>query len=272
MQQQGKRALITGATGGIGTQLVKQLKQQDYALWLLDKDLAPLLDMQQTYTAHIQQADLSVSEQVQDLCEHIKQTSEVIDVAFVNAGIVVPKLVAENQAQDIDLQLDINLKSAVHLIHALTQKMLKQGYGNIIVTVSMGGIIALERSALYSASKFGLRGFILALQQELRRSKVRVSAVYASGIDTPMLRYEAKNNGNSLNFLATPLQPEKVAKTMISTIKTGKESIYLPYIDSLTSRLLGAFPWLIYPISPILTYLGEKGRKRYLRRIQSDHS
>ncbi len=263
-----KTALITGATGGIGKQLVAQLTQQNYDLWLIDKEQTMLTEVQQNHpNTYIQQVDLSVSKQVQNLCKDIAQLSDTIDVAFVNAGIVIPKLVVENQTQDIDLQLDINLKSALHLIHALTQKMLKQGHGNIIVTVSMGGIIALERSALYSASKFGLRGFILALQQELRGSKVHLSALYASGIDTPMLRYEAKNNGNSLNFLATPLQPEKVAKTMIDAIKTGKESIYLPYIDSLTSRLLGAFPWLIYPISPILKYFGEKGRKRYLKTL-----
>lgn len=265
-------ALITGAAGGIGSQIVKKLADDGYDLWLIDKNKASL-EVLCDNVSHFkaQQADLSVQTQVSTLCQQIQDYERCIDVAIVNAGIVIPNKVIDNTPEDIDAQLDINLRSSIHLIHALTRKMLEQGHGNIIVTVSMGAIIALEGSAMYSASKFGLRGFILALQHELRGTPVKVTAVYASGVDTPMLEYEAKNRGNSLNFLSQPLASQRVAQAIFEAIKTGKESIYLPYFDSLSARLVCAFPWIIYPIYPLLKYLGEKGRKKYLQKIQNKH-
>lgn len=265
-------ALVTGATGGIGSQVVKKLADAGYDLWLVDKHKAPLDALcNNASNFKAQQVDLSVPAQVSTLCQQIQDCEQHIDVAIVNAGIVIPNKVIDNTPEDIDAQIDINLRSSIHLIHSLTRKMLEQGHGNIIVTVSMGAIIALEGSAMYSASKFGLRGFILALQHELRGTPVKVTAVYASGVDTPMLEYEAKNNGNSLNFLAQPLAPERVAQAIFETIKTGKESIYLPYFDSLSARLVCAFPWIIYPLYPLLKRLGEKGRKKYLQKIQNRH-
>lgn len=265
-------ALVTGAGGGIGSQVVKKLADGRYDLWLVDKHKVPLDALcHNSANFKTQQVDLSVQAQVSRLCQQIQDCEQHIDVAIVNAGIVIPNKVIDNTPEDIDAQIDINLRSSIHLIHSLTRKMLEQGHGNIIVTVSMGAIIALEGSAMYSASKFGLRGFILALQHELRGTPVKVTAVYASGVDTPMLEYEARNNGNSLNFLAQPLAPERVAQAIFETIKTGKESIYLPYLDSLSARLVCAFPWIIYPLYPLFKRLGEKGRKKYLQKIQNRH-
>lgn len=270
MNRASKLALVTGASGGIGSQVVAKLHEQGYDLWLVDKNKESLEALgEQTQNSQIQQVDLSVGHEVYELCEQIQTHPQAIDVAVVNAGIVIPKSVVDTSIEEINAQLDINLKSAIFLIQALSKKMLKQDHGNIVVTVSMGAIIALENSALYSASKFGLRGFILALQQELKGSGVKISAVYASGIDTLMLEYEAQNGGNALNFLSTPLAASKVADAMLKALKTGKASVYIPYFDSLTTRLLGAFPWLIYPISPLLKYFGEQGRKKYLKTIQA---
>lgn len=273
MTAQTKTALVTGACGGIGSEVVAKLDRANFDLWLVDKKADALAHLQTgKQNARIQQVDLSLSDQVYQLCEQIQNASDFIDVAIINAGIVVPKSVIDTSAREINSQLDINLKSAIFLIQSVAKKMQQQGSGSIVVTVSMGGIIALEHSALYSASKFGLRGFILALQQELKGTQVKLSAIYASGVDTPMLEYEAENGGNVLNFLSDPMPASKVADAMLKAIKTGKASVYLPYWDSLSSRLIGAFPWLIHPVLPLLYYLGARGRKKYLNKLQARRS
>ncbi len=133
--------------------------------------------------------------------------------------------------------------------------------------VSMGGIIALRGSGAYSATKFGLRGFHTSLHQELAGSGVRVMGVFPSGVDTPMLRKEAAHaSGSPLNFVGAVLSPEQVADACMAALERGKLETYVPYIDSLTTRLLGAFPWLIRRVEPRFAAVGERGRRRYLAR------
>ena len=139
------------------------------------------------------------------------------------------------------------------------------GAATILAIVSMGGIIALRGSASYSASKFGLRGFHTSIQQELHDRGVRVMGVFPSGVDTPMLRKEAEHaSGSPLNFVGTVLTADQVADACMRALDSGRLETYIPYVDSLTTRLFGAMPGLIRRAEPLLAGLGEKGRERFL--------
>lgn len=273
-----KYALITGATGGIGKEVAKRLNKLGYKLVLVDIDSKRLKAMQENYCKSILiKLDMTDRATLGDFCNKITTgdflpKNSNLAVGIINAGIVVPKYLTKTSPQEIDAQLDINLRSALHLIRALAIYMQKQNSGHILASVSMGGIISLKGSGIYSATKFGLRGFLTSLKDELKPNNIFVTGIYPSGVDTPMLRFEANNGGNVLNYLSHPLKVEKVGDIYEKALKKPKLDYYLPYFDSLTSRFIGAFPWLLGALYPLLEKIGERGRIKYIKSLEDKNS
>ncbi|HRH56853.1 MAG TPA: SDR family oxidoreductase [Chitinophagales bacterium] len=263
-----KLVMITGAASGIGKATAELLHTQGYSLWLIDMNEAALKTMQQNLpNTQITVCNLADKKELEMLSEMITQKTQ-IDIVFLNAGIVLPGNFIDIPFEKSELQLNLNLYSTLYLNHVCGIKMKEQGKGHIINTVSMAGIIGLKGSAVYSACKFGLRGFLMAFRNEMRPFGVAVSGIYLSAVDTAMLRAEAADpKGTSLNFLSEPIEAEKVAKFVLKLLKTKKVEVYMPYIDSLTTKFLGAFPLLIPFIYPILEIIGERGRKKYIKKL-----
>jgi len=274
-----KTFFINGACGGVGQATVKAFHEAGYQIWASDVNQNALDELTKQYP-HIKTSciDVSDKQQLKNLCDEITTTPQ-IDVAHVNAGIVKPNEVVDSTEQEIDAQLDINLRSALHLNRALAIKMKTQKSGHIVNTVSMGALISLPSSAVYCATKAALRSFLTAMQAELKPFGVSVSGIYPSGIHTPMLQYEALNQGSPLNFLNMPVSAENVANTVLKSAGKSagnsngkgrgakKLEYYLPYSDSISSRIVNAFPWLLQKIYPLFRYLGEKGRAKYIRKF-----
>lgn len=185
-----KVALITGAVGGIGKETTKLLHQEGYDLWLLDINEEGLKAMQQNYPdARISVCDLNKDKEVANLFQEVAANDDLF-LAFINAGVITSGDVIDLPLEKIDLQLQVNLRSAIHLNHACGKKLKERREGHIINTVSMGGILGLRGSATYSATKFGLRGFLMGFHSEMKPYGVHVSGIYPSGVDS--LCYEWK--------------------------------------------------------------------------------
>lgn len=261
-----KTALVTGAAGDIGAEVASQLDILGYRLLLIDIDLERLEKLAESFKdASCMKVDLTNREELSKLNHMISQEHDHIDVAFINAGMIVVGEVTALTEQQIDLQLELNLRSAMHLIKACAENMKAHNSGHIISTVSMGGIIALKGSATYSATKFGLRGFMTGIRDELKPYNVEVSGIFPSGVDTQLLRYEAQNGGSPLNFVSTPQTVETVGKTFLKALKTKRLEYYVPFSDGASGRIVSVFPWLIRYLYPVLEKLGEKGRIKYLK-------
>lgn len=188
-------------------------------------------------SSQIEVVDLSQSGETEALSDRIRNDHPPLDIVFINAGVVEPENFADRAFSSIDREIDINFRSAVHLIHACIPGMKQRRRGHIIATSSIGGILALGDSSLYSATKFALRGFLSGLKQELLASGIAVSGLYPGAVDTAMLRYEAENGGSALNFLHPPVSVEVVGDAFMKTLKSRKLEIYIPYSDGLSSRL-----------------------------------
>ncbi len=145
--------------------------------------------------------------------------------------------------------------------------MVAHGGGHIIATVSMGGIVSLKGSAVYSGSKFGLRGFMAGIRDELKPYKVNISGIYPTGVDSKMLRYEATHGGSLLNFVSVPVTVKDVGDAVIKAIKSKHLELYVPYSESLSGRFISCFPWMISYLYPLLEWVGRRGRNKYLKRI-----
>jgi len=265
-----KTALVTGAAGDIGENVAKRLYALGYKLILIDLNESKLNELSGTLSGSIAIAtDLTERIQFTQLLARVKQEFGHINLAFINAGSICVGNIIDLSEQQIDLQLELNLRSAIHLIKACATNMVSHGSGHIISTVSMGGIVSLKGSATYSATKFGLRGFMTGIRDELSPLGVRVTGIYPSGVDTQMLRYEAMNGGSELNFVSTPLSIDEVGKAVIKATHSKQLEIYLPYSESIGGRLVSCFPWMIRYLYPFMERVGRRGLKKYLNTLKT---
>ena len=264
----GKLALITGAAGGIGSAVARRFHALGFRLILVDIDEARLAASAAAYPGAI----LKVLDQRDNVglnrfCDEVIRDGDFIDVAVINAGMLVIGDLGDITQQGMLDQLQVNLISTSILIQALARRMTLACKGHIMATVSMGGIVSLKGSATYSASKFGVRGLLWGLKDELKPHGVHVTGIYPAGVDTPMLRHEATHGGSALNFVGVPVTADDVAKAYEKALTKPKLEVYVPYSESISGRIAGAFPWLLGGLYPTLEKMGEAGRKKFLKRI-----
>lgn len=266
--------LITGATGGIGAEACLRFHKLGYKLILVDNN-PQVQQLAEKYQALFYCVDFNNQTQLLNFCKVIENNFNEHNIklthSFLNAGIVIPNYFLQTSYEDINAQMQINCLSTINLLRACGENMRNNGGGHIIVTVSMGALISLQKSAVYSASKFALRGLLSALYDEFILDKIYVSGIYPSAVDTNMLRFEAQNGGNVLNYLSMPKTCQQVGDALEKIIKNKKLETYLPYADSIGARLICSFPWLLRYVYPLLSKMGERGRKKYLKYINSQN-
>jgi len=263
-------ALVTGAAGGIGLEVAQRLAAAGYTVLAAERDdeLAQMASRRIGRGSVPVAADLADATAVDALCGRIEsEWGDALDVCFLNAGIIIPSDVVDTSAEEIDLQLQVMLTSAIKLARSAASVMQPRGTGSIVATVSMGGVLAMPGSATYSAAKAGLRAFLAALHLELRSSGVRVGGVYPSAVDTQMLQHEARHGGSPLNFAGAISSVTDVADGVEKVMRTGRLEVFVPTSDGLLARLLQATPRLVPYLLPPANWLGERGRRRYLAKI-----
>jgi 2-dehydro-3-deoxy-L-rhamnonate dehydrogenase (NAD+) len=271
MAESRKTALVTGASSGIGAEFAKRLDGLGYRLTLLGRS-KPRLDAIAKTLSHTPDyiiADLATEKGRKAAAGAIE--AETFDLLIANAGVAHPAPLAVADAAKQEETVATNLLGGMRVIQAALPAMLKRRKGDIIAVVSMGGIIALENYTAYSASKFGMRGFLWALSNELKGTGVNLSGMYCSAVDTPMLREEAQNPyGSPLNFMGKVSTPQDVVTRALKALEKPQLEMYVPYGDSWTARILGFFPRYLEKLAPMLVSSGEKGRKKYLEKVLKD--
>jgi short-subunit dehydrogenase len=263
----GKTALITGGGGAIALAIARKLEARDYDLILADL-YAERMDASADELTRVVgqiQADLSTASGVADLCQAILQRRPAIDLLVNNAGIIQPGAITDISPGDLERHIQINLVAPMRLTQAAANVMAERGSGQILSIVSAAGLIALPGSAAYSASKFGLRGFLASARLELAPRGVKVNAILPGAVDTPMLRYEATHGGSVLNFLNKDvLTVDQVADAAMVALDRDKAEVYVPYGDGIIGRVAGSLPWLLPMLLPSLEKEGRKGHARFL--------
>lgn len=260
------KALVTGGGGAMAGEIALRLERLGYSLVLVDVDeermaavASSLRGGAQTYVA-----DLSDLPQIRAVAEWIETEHADLDLLVNNAGIIRPGDIADLEADVIERHITVNLLAPMQITAAAARGMKVRGRGDIVSIVSMGGILALPGSASYAASKFGLRGFQTSIRSELAPYGVRVMGVFPSGVDTPMLRYEATHGGSPLNFVGKVKTVVDIGDAVEKALRSGKLETYVPYGDSLTTRVVGSAPWSVEKVVPLFTRSGEKGRAAFI--------
>jgi short-subunit dehydrogenase len=167
------RVLITGATGGIGHAIARAFAARGAQLVLTGRRTEVLEPLAAELGARARACDLADRAAVAALAEECADS----DVLVANAALPASGLLTDLSQEQIDRMLEVNLRAPVALARALAPRMIERHRGHLVFVSSLSGKTASPASSVYSATKFGLRGFALGLRQDLAGHGVGVSVV-----------------------------------------------------------------------------------------------
>ncbi|RVW08780.1 SDR family oxidoreductase [Prescottella agglutinans] len=258
------RAVVTGAGGAIGSAICRGLASRGYDIIAVDLDGEGLAALADTSPARITPHRCDVTDPAARTAL-VTAVGSDCDLLVHVAGVVVTTPFEKVTDAEVDHELGVNLLAPVHLTRAL-YPALQKSRGHVVAIVSIGGLLPLGESPGYSASKFGLRGFLLALAARTRETGVRVSIVNPGSVDTPMLQHEAAHGGSALNFLSTPLAPQRIADRVSVLVDRPRVETNVPRSDGWMVKTGMLMPGLTLRALPWIARLGGRNRQRYRER------
>ena len=221
MTLQGKAAIVTGASRGIGRAIAVDLVKNGADVVLAGRDRSALEETVAACNAAREGAKaLVVTGDAADQSTvdgWIKETLEAfgrVDFAIANAGQSVDALLLRLKPDVVDQMLSVNLKSAFYLCGAVAKPMMKQRGGSIVLISSIVGLTGNPGQAAYAASKAGLLGLTKSLAKELGSRNIRVNAVAPGLIETAMtekMTGEVREYLLNQAALGRPGKPEDVS-------------------------------------------------------------
>ena len=185
---EGRKALITGASGGIGKEIAKVLIEHNAEVCISGRNIEELNSLKESLgkKCFIVACDLSKKEEIIDLVKKSDDLLGHIDILINNAGITKDNIflrMSENEWKDV---LSVNLNSTFSILKLITKGMVKRKYGRIINISSIVGVTGGAGQVNYSASKAGLIGLTKSLSQELATRNITVNCIAPGFIETPM--------------------------------------------------------------------------------------
>ena len=185
---EGKSALVTGASGGIGGAIARRLHAlgADVGLHGTRAERLESLKGELGERAHVLAADLSDRDEIADLAKRAEDTLGGVHILVNNAGITKDGLFVRMKDEDWDRVLEINLGAAFRLTRALTQPMMKRRGGRVVNITSVVGVTGNPGQANYCASKAGMIGFTKSIAQELATRGITANCVAPGFIESEM--------------------------------------------------------------------------------------
>ena len=227
---EGKKALITGASGGIGKEIAKVLIEHNAEVCISGRNHEELNALKKSLgkKCHVVTCDLSKKDEIIELIKKADEFMGYIDILVNNAGITKDNIflrMSENEWEDV---LNVNLNSTFNILKLITKGMVKRKYGRIINISSVVGVTGGAGQVNYSASKAGLIGLTKSLSQEIATRNITVNCIAPGFIETPMTeKLDDKRKDAILNSI--PMNRIGKPKDLSSAIifLASKESSYI---------------------------------------------
>jgi 3-oxoacyl-[acyl-carrier protein] reductase len=225
MNYQGKSALITGGTRGIGRAIAEVLAREGLNVCVgarnVDEVKQAVRELESVGDAGATGAacDVRVYEECEALVAHAVEEFGGVDVLVNNAGVGLFKPVEAMSPDEFRTVLETNLFGVFHCCRAIIPEMKRRGGGYIINISSLAGANPHPSMAAYNASKFGLNGFSEALMQEVRHDNIKVSYVMPGSVNTEF-RGDSVSDEKSWQ-----LQPEDIARVVVDLLRHDERSL-----------------------------------------------
>jgi len=222
---EGKSAVVTGATRGIGLAIARALLERGGRVLLCARDRNDVektsASLKAEYGDNVIGAACNVRryDDVRSLFAEVRRAFGALDILVNNAGIGSRSYVEKMEVEEWEATLETNLSGVFHCCHEALPLM--KGRGGYIINIgSLAGKHASAGSAAYCASKFALVGFSEALMQEVRYDHIRVSLVMPGSVNTSFGRGGGQDPANTWKLL-----PEDVAAVVINLIEMDPRAL-----------------------------------------------
>jgi short-subunit dehydrogenase len=228
---QGRTVLVTGATGGLGQAIARRLRSRGAELVVTGRRADVLEPLAAELGGRAVVADLSERADV----ERVVTEAGDVDVLVANAALPADGPVLEYTPEQIDRAIDVNLRAPVQLGRLLAERMVVRGAGHLVFVSSLSGKVATAHSGLYSATKFGLRGFASGLRQDLRGTGVGVSCIFPGPIAEAGM---FADSGAEMPRFVRQRRPDDVARAVERAVERDVHEID---VADFGSRVWGVF-------------------------------
>jgi short-subunit dehydrogenase len=242
----GKRIILTGAAGGIGTHIARLLSAEGARLCLTDINEQALQDVRQALGrdgVHTVAANIAVADDRQKVVDEALRELGGIDILINAAGINPFGVFAKQDPGLIQKTVEINTLAPMLLARAVLPSMLEQDSGQIVNIGSTFGSIGFAWFSAYSASKYALRGFSQALRRELAETGVAVTYIAPRAVRTAINSQEVYEMAEAVKMNMD--EPDAVAEQIVKSIRKGDKECHLGFPESLFVRINAIFPGLV---------------------------
>jgi NAD(P)-dependent dehydrogenase (short-subunit alcohol dehydrogenase family) len=252
-----KVIIVTGAASGIGRALCEELSRKGALLVMADIQRDRLAELasklaggRRPETAYL---DVTRAEEVQALIDKVISEHGRLDYIFNNAGIAVA-----GEARDLNLDhwrrvVDVNLWGVIYGSDAAYSAMIKQGFGHIVNTASLAGLVGSPTMIPYSTTKFAVVGLSTALRVEAEAFGVKVSVICPGFIQTGIFDAATYVRSSREALLAKlpikPMNPDAAARIILRGVARNKAIIVFPFYGRLLWWLQRIHSSLIKPLA-----------------------
>lgn len=244
----GKVIVITGASSGVGRAAAETFSSAGCKLILVargQQGLDEVVDISNNLGAYAIgiSADISVAEEVEKIAEKTLEHFGRIDVWVNNAGVM-----ANGKFEDIPMEIHeqvikTNLFGYMHGAYNAIKIFKEQKYGILINNISIGGLMPAPFSAVYSSSKYGIKGMMEGLQAEISNySSIHICNIYPQLQNSTGNLHSAKYSGFKMGISPLASDPRLTAQTMVELAANPKSDVYPDFSSRLITTIYRIFP------------------------------
>ncbi|HVT43200.1 MAG TPA: SDR family NAD(P)-dependent oxidoreductase [Thermoanaerobaculia bacterium] len=267
MKPKGRRAVVTGASSGIGRATALALARQGAHLVIAARRVERLEEVASSCreigaVCHSVPADVENADECAALIARATALLGGVDILVCSAGFALYDSVAEANRDEMRAMMNVNYFGALHVIQAVLPQMLERRLGAIVSISSVCGIMGFARMGGYCATKFALNGLTESLRNELLPMGITVSMVCPNTTATEFFEKAERGKQPEASRLILAMPPERVAAAVIRAIETGRYRIIVPFSALLYMRFKEIFPRTAHLMMRVTSSLLERRRER----------
>ena len=274
----GKLALITGGSSGIGLSLACELFSEGMSVAILARgqqrleEAVGLIEKSRVHQAQkiaAVAADVANAAEIQQVLADLKESFGLPDLLINCAGVVKPGYAELLPLEDFRWMMDIDYHGTVIVVQTLLPDFIARGSGHIVNISSLAGVIGMFGYTAYSGAKFAVKGYSDALRSEMKPRGITVTSIYPPDTDTPQFAWESQYKPFETALIAgsdKPLPVKEVAKAIVQGIKKDKNTIVPGFEAKVLFFLATHLGGAVYPVMDMLV----RDAKKKKAALESD--